>query len=192
MNMTGMEDRYAYYRRCRVFRRNGKQCKAPAMKGQHICYKHRQHAEMQERWKRQREKLLSQQGLGLGNFRSIQRTVSAAAQAVIEGSIDAKVAGRLLVELQSAIKLLTVMERQKRERKVLPVISANQHRSEAVKGTEKARFINVRRKLRCSANHGRPRMKMEKTSRRLRPNSFLVVPLFRHSSGLKQREKLKS
>lgn len=112
MNITEMEDRYAYYRRCRVLRRNGEQCKAPAMKGQHICYKHQQHAEMQERWKRQREKLLSRPGLGLGDFRSIQRTISAAAQAVIDGSIDAKVAGRLMVELEMAIKLLRIAERK--------------------------------------------------------------------------------
>src|ERR1051326_59049 len=34
------EARYAYYRRCQVFRRNGEQCKAPAEKGSHICYSH--------------------------------------------------------------------------------------------------------------------------------------------------------
>lgn len=104
MNMTGMEDRYAYYRRCRVVRRNGEQCKAPAMKGTHICYKHRQHAEMEERWRRQREKLLSRPGLGFGDLCSIQRTISAAAQAMVDDSIDLKVAGRLMVELQTAIK----------------------------------------------------------------------------------------
>src|SRR3954470_20366602 len=34
------EARYAYYRRCQVFRRNGEQCKAPAEKGAHICHAH--------------------------------------------------------------------------------------------------------------------------------------------------------
>ena len=34
------EARYAYYRRCQVFRRDGEQCKAPAEKGAHICYAH--------------------------------------------------------------------------------------------------------------------------------------------------------
>src|SRR5690349_24364287 len=34
------EARYAYYRRCQVFRRNGEQCKAPAEKGSHICHAH--------------------------------------------------------------------------------------------------------------------------------------------------------
>lgn len=34
------EARYAYYRRCQVFRKNGEQCKSPAEKGAHICYAH--------------------------------------------------------------------------------------------------------------------------------------------------------
>ena len=190
--MIGMEDRYAYYRRCRVFRRNGEQCKAPAMKGTHICYKHLQHAEMQERWKRQREKLLSLPGLGFGDFRSIQRTISAAAQAVIDGSIDSKVAGHLLVELQMAIKLLSVMERQRRARKVLPMVSADQRRSEVIKSTEKAQVIDVRQELRCSARHGKPRMKMKTISRGFKPNRFPGIPLFHHSSALKARKKLKA
>ena len=34
------EERYAYYRRCQVFRKNGQQCKAPAVKGEELCHKH--------------------------------------------------------------------------------------------------------------------------------------------------------
>src|ERR1051326_9541679 len=34
------EARYAYYRRCQVFRKGGEQCKAAAEKGSHICYAH--------------------------------------------------------------------------------------------------------------------------------------------------------
>src|SRR5262249_25427548 len=34
------EERYAYYRRCQVVRRNGEQCKAPAEKGAQICHAH--------------------------------------------------------------------------------------------------------------------------------------------------------
>lgn len=119
MNMTGIEDRYAYYRRCRVLRRNGEQCKAPAMKGTHICYKHLERAEMEERWKRQRQELLARPGLGFGDSRSIQRTIGAAAQAMIDGSIDLKVAGRLLLELQTTSKLLrnfTAMNADQRSR----------------------------------------------------------------------------
>jgi len=120
--MTGIKDRYAYYRRCRVFRRNGEQCKAPAMKGTHICYKHLQRAEMEERWKRQRQELLARPGLGFGGFRSIQRTINAAAQAMIDGSIDLKVAGRLLLDLQTASRLL--------RKQILPRMNADQRGSE--------------------------------------------------------------
>ena len=34
------EARYAYYRRCQEFRRNGEQCKAPAEKDAQICHAH--------------------------------------------------------------------------------------------------------------------------------------------------------
>src|SRR6476660_7846035 len=46
---TKPEERYAYYRRCQVFRRNGEQCKAPAMKGEPLCYKHEQEAAAERR-----------------------------------------------------------------------------------------------------------------------------------------------
>jgi len=169
------------------------------MKGKHICYKHLEHAEMEERWKRQRQKLVGKPGLGFGDFRSIQRTISAAEQAVIDGSIDLKVAGRLAVELQTAIKFLRLMERQGRARKVLPLISADQRRSEAIKSIEKARAIDVRREFRCSASHGRPRMKMKKAFRKQMPkplssDTYAVSKelLFQHSSALKRREKLRA
>jgi len=120
--MTEIEDRYAYYRRCRVRRRNGEQCKAPAMKGTHICYKHLERAEMQERWKRQRQELLARPGLGFGDSRSIQRTIGAAAQAMIDGSIDFKVAGRLMLDLQTTSRLL--------RKQILPRMNADQRGSE--------------------------------------------------------------
>ena len=118
MNMAGIEDRYAYYRRCRVLRRNGEQCKAPAMKGTHICYKHLERAEMEERWKRQRQELLATPGLGFGDFHSLQRTIHAAAQALIDGSIDLKVAGRVLLDLQMTSRLL--------RKQILPRMNADQ------------------------------------------------------------------
>src|SRR5215472_1727151 len=34
------EPRFAYYRRCQRFRKNGEQCKAPALKGGEVCYQH--------------------------------------------------------------------------------------------------------------------------------------------------------
>jgi len=91
------------------------------MKGTHICYKHRECAEMEERWKRQRQELLARPGLGLGDSRSIQRTIGAAAQAMIDGSIDLKVAGRLLLDLQTAARLL--------RKQILPRMNADQSRT---------------------------------------------------------------
>src|SRR5262245_30425199 len=43
------EARYAYYRRCQQFRRNGEQCKAPAMKGEDICHRHAEQADTERR-----------------------------------------------------------------------------------------------------------------------------------------------
>jgi len=100
------EARYAYYRRCRQFHRNGEQCKAPAMKGESICYKHAEQAATESRRVRQRRELLSRPGAGFGDFKAIQRTISEVVEALLAGRIDAKTAGRLIIELQTASKLL--------------------------------------------------------------------------------------
>jgi hypothetical protein len=100
------EARYAYYRRCQQFRRNGRQCKAPAVKGEPICHKHAEQAAKEERRERQRRELLASPGLGFGDLKAVQRTISAVAQALLDGRIDAKTAGRLIIELQTASKLL--------------------------------------------------------------------------------------
>src|SRR5258707_10589831 len=84
------EARYAYYRRCQQFRKNGQQCKAPAVKGEPICHKHAEQAATEERRVQQRRELLSRPGLGLGDFNSVQRTISAIMQAILNGSIDLK------------------------------------------------------------------------------------------------------
>ena len=60
------ELRYAYYRRCRHFRRNGEQCKAPAMKGEQICHSHAGQLDAERRRQQQRRELLSRPGAGLG------------------------------------------------------------------------------------------------------------------------------
>jgi hypothetical protein len=101
-----LEARHAYYRRCQQFRRNGDQCKAPAVKGESICHKHAEQAATEERRARQRRELLATPGAGVGNFKAIQRTIRATAQALLDGRIDAKTAGRLIIELQTASKLL--------------------------------------------------------------------------------------
>src|SRR5258708_18270886 len=98
------EARYAYYRRCRHFRRNGQQCKAPAVKGQPICHKHAEQATTEDRRARQRRELLARPGLGFGDFKAVQRTISAVMQALLDGSMDTKTAGRLIIEIQTASK----------------------------------------------------------------------------------------
>jgi hypothetical protein len=100
------EARYAYYRRCQRFRRNGEQCKAPAMKGEAICYRHAEQAASEESRARQRRELLATPALGFGSFRAVQRTIGAVAQALLDDRVDRKTAGRLAVELQTASKLL--------------------------------------------------------------------------------------
>ena len=47
------EERYGYYRRCQRFRRNGQQCKAPAMKDADRCYKHQAQADIERRRREQ-------------------------------------------------------------------------------------------------------------------------------------------
>jgi hypothetical protein len=99
------EARYAYYRRCQQFRSNGEQCKAPALKGEPICYRHAEQADMERRRARQRREILSRPGAGLGSFRAIQRTLDALAGALLAESIDQRTWGRLIVDIQIAIRL---------------------------------------------------------------------------------------
>src|SRR6478672_7082057 len=54
------EARYAYYRRCQVFRKGGEQCKAPAEKGAHICYAHAGQRAMALRRERERRAVLAE------------------------------------------------------------------------------------------------------------------------------------
>jgi hypothetical protein len=110
------EARYAYYRRCQQFRRNGEQCKAPAMKGEHICHRHAEQGDTERRRKAQRRELLSRPGAGLGSFRAIQRTISELAEAILADSIDRKAAGRLMVDIQVAIRLQKMLTTEARRR----------------------------------------------------------------------------
>ncbi len=104
------EARYAYYRRCQRFRHNGEQCKAPAMKGEQICHRHAEQADNERRRQEQRRELLSRPGVGFGSFDAIQRTLSELAQSVFAGTIDHKVAGRLIVDILNAIRLQKMLE----------------------------------------------------------------------------------
>jgi|SRR5882724_6881069 len=93
------EEQYSYYRRCQRFRKNGQQCKAPAMKGQDVCY---QHEGQEADESRRRAALESLQLPPLRDSTSILRAIEKMAQAVIEDRVDLKTIGGMLNRLQSA------------------------------------------------------------------------------------------
>ena len=119
------EARYAYYRRCQEFRRNGEQCKAPAEKGAQVCHAHAGQRSMAARRERERRAVLMEaveQMRRRGrpefamadlfkDFKGIQVTIAVMAQALIDGRIDCKTAGRLAVDLQGRSKLLELYHR---------------------------------------------------------------------------------
>ncbi|HKV93739.1 MAG TPA: hypothetical protein VJW20_14420 [Candidatus Angelobacter sp.] len=136
-----LPERYAYYRRCQTVRGNGQQCKAPAEKGTQSCYAHARQQAMQERRERERRAVLEEAArqvamrstlgkeragwsvLDFGvaeiftDFNAIQTTIAVMAQALIDGRIDCKTAGRLAVELQTASKLLWLQQSAAGKRK---------------------------------------------------------------------------
>jgi len=134
------EARYAYYRRCQVFRKDGEQCKAPAETGALICHAHAEQLAMAVRRERERRAVLEQAVVEMRrrgkpeceakdlfmDFKGIQVTLAVMAQALIDGRIDCKTAGRLVVQLQTFSKLLWMVHRKGREgRKGLPLINTD-------------------------------------------------------------------
>ena len=129
------EARYSYYRRCHVFRRNDEQCKAPAEKGAHICYAHAGQLATAVRRERERRAVLAEAVAEMRrrgkpecemadlftDFKGIQVTLAAMARALINGRIDCKTAGQMVVHLQTFSKLLWEIHRK--ERKELPLIN---------------------------------------------------------------------
>jgi hypothetical protein len=119
------EERYAYYRRCKVLRANGVQCKAPAMKGENVCYSHLTDAEMARRREGQRRAVLEEAARQMraagakdfavkevfANGRAIQKALGAMSEAVIRGSTDLEAAGRLAQDLDCAVRTLVGRER---------------------------------------------------------------------------------
>jgi hypothetical protein len=91
----GLDARYGYYRRCQQVRRKGEQCKAPAMKGELLCYKHEQQAEKQRRHERFVLPPLT-------DFNAVRKALCQVAQAIIDGRIEHDHAGELLHRLQNA------------------------------------------------------------------------------------------
>jgi len=142
------EARYAYYRRCQVFKENGQQCKAPACKGEHICYAHEGQRTLALRRERERRAVLEEVVRRMRrrgtpefqmadiflDFNAIQVTLAVMAQALIDGCIDCKTAGRLAVGLQMSAKLLDLYHRarskdrdeRKVEQRELPRSHANE------------------------------------------------------------------
>ncbi|MGC2744246.1 MAG: hypothetical protein WA672_13725 [Candidatus Angelobacter sp.] len=134
------EARYTYYRRCQVFRRNGAQCKAPAEKGAHICHAHASQLAIAVRRERERRAMLAEAVAEMRkqgrtecemadlfmDFKGIQVTLAVMARAVINGRIDCKTAGQMLVQLQTFSKLLWQIHRKERKgRKDLPLIGTD-------------------------------------------------------------------
>lgn len=119
------EARYAYYRRCQVFKRNGAQCKAPAETGSQICHAHAGQLAMAVRRERERRAVLAEAVTEMRrrgrpecemadlftDFKGIQVTTAVMARAVITGKIDCKTAGQMVVHLQTVSKLLRVYHR---------------------------------------------------------------------------------
>ncbi|HWF02986.1 MAG TPA: hypothetical protein VHA06_04830 [Candidatus Angelobacter sp.] len=139
---SGPEARYGYYRRCQVARKGGEQCKAPAEKGELICHAHAAQQALAVRRERERQAVLAEAVAEMRrrgtlesgraefeakdlfmDFKGIQITVAKMAQALIDGRIDCKTAGRLAVHLQTMSKLLWLACRQKR--KTLPRINTD-------------------------------------------------------------------
>jgi hypothetical protein len=89
---------YAYYLRCHHFRRNGQQCKAPALKGRTLCYKHDAQAATAAR----RERSVRELGLPdkLTAPRKRLEALTRIAQGLLNGAIDQRTAGRLLIKVQ--------------------------------------------------------------------------------------------
>jgi hypothetical protein len=108
MSDVKTEKRYGYYRRCQTFRRNGEQCKAPAMKGDSLCYKHAQEADLEQRRQMMRRRFALPP---LRDLKTVQRSLGEVAKAIIDNRIDEDYASELLQELERASIALRPMSR---------------------------------------------------------------------------------
>jgi hypothetical protein len=91
-----VEERYGYYRRCQRFRKNGQQCKAPAMKDADRCYKHQEQADIERR--RRAQFTLPP----LVDLKTVLGAIHGVAQALLDDRIDEDYAGELLQKLERA------------------------------------------------------------------------------------------
>jgi len=128
-----------------VFRKGGAQCKAPAEKGSHICHAHAGQLATAARRERERRAVLEEAVAQMRrrgkpeceiadlftDFKGINVTLAVMAQALIDGRVDCKSAGRLVVQLQIVSKLLWILHRKGKGRKenhILPQICADDRR----------------------------------------------------------------
>jgi hypothetical protein len=98
-----VEARYGYYRRCQRFRKNGQQCKAPAMKDADVCYKHQGQADIE---RRQRAQYTLPP---LVDLATVQRSIGDVTQALWQDRIDEDYASELLQKLERASMVLKGM-----------------------------------------------------------------------------------
>jgi len=97
------EPKYAYYRRCSRVRKNGERCKGPAMKGEVLCYSHFNEAELAQFRDRQRRELLGNVLAQPINRLEVNRALERINWALMQGRIDPKTAGSLLVEIRDSL-----------------------------------------------------------------------------------------
>jgi hypothetical protein len=149
ISAQAIEARYAYYRRCQVMRKGGEQCKAPAEKGEQICHAHAAQQALAMRRERERQAVLAEAVAEMRrrgrlesgkdefeakdlfmDFKGIQITIAKMAQALIDGRIDCKTAGRLAVHLQTMSKLLWLCHRGT-QRKALTTKDTKEHKGKS-------------------------------------------------------------
>jgi hypothetical protein len=122
------------------------QCKAPAEKGSHICYAHAGQLAMAVRRERDRQAVLAEAVMQMRkrgrpecqiadlfmDLKGINVTLAVMMKAVIDGRIDCKTAGRLVVQLQTVSKLLWILHRKgregRKENRISPQICADERR----------------------------------------------------------------
>ena len=134
---TKPEARYAYYRRCQVFMKNGRQCKAPAEKGTQICRNHAGQIETELRRERERWAALEitaerMRAAGRRDFsarqifhdpQAIRTAMNIIMQALASDAIEDKTAARLLNELQLALGHINSARSTLRQSLAIPKVS---------------------------------------------------------------------
>jgi hypothetical protein len=96
-----LESRYTYYRCCQQVRKDGRQCKGPALKEEDFCYAHQQQAEARARLEEFRRSLGLPQVLESGPV--LQKALEKLMQALIDSRVDENIARALLDEMSEAV-----------------------------------------------------------------------------------------